>query len=409
MSLSLFLTNKHLRSKKDSRFISVISLITIIGIALGVTVVVIALTVLDGFEKVVSEKIVSMNSHIKITSFGNRNLPTPNEVIPFLNKKMGNEFLDIEPFVSKLAIIKSKKRTEGITINGILNNSSEIELRNYVIRGSFNLQNDSSSLPSILLGKNLAEKLFVKVGDVVTIFALKKDEMPTFDNPPTIQQFIVKGIYESGMSEYDDLNAFINITLAQDIFGMNESVSGYNIKVKNLSAVNSISEKLQDELSYPFYVRTIYQIHQNIFTWLELQKKPIPIILGLIIFVAVFNIIGTMLMIVLERTNSIGVIRSLGANRKVILKVFLYHSVYITFIGILLGNALALILSYLQMQFDIISLPQNVYFLTKVPIVIMPENYLLVTAITFVISILASLIPAVAATKVKPITAIRFN
>jgi lipoprotein-releasing system permease protein len=408
MSLSFLLSIKYLQSKKNSRFISAISAITIVGIALGIIVVVIALTVLDGFEKVISEKIVSMNSHIKITSFGNRNLPPSDEVIPFIDEKFGSRIEKIEPFVAKLAIIKSRKRTEGITINGVLENTKEIGISSYVAEGKFDLSS-KDSLPNIILGKTLAQKLFVKPGAIVTVFSLLKDLAPSFDNPPSIQQFKVSGIYESGMSEYDDLNAFVSISMAQEIFGMENSISGFNLKIKDLKTINQLADDLQTYLGYPFYVRTIFQIHQNIFTWLDLQKEPIPIVLGLIIFVAVFNIIGTLLIIVLERTNSVGILRSLGANKKLIMKVFLYHSLFITSIGIIAGNFLAYLFSILQLHFNIITLPGKVYFVSKVPMAINIENYLLVTAVTFCVSLLASMIPAFVAMKIKPISAIRFN
>ncbi|MEW6701470.1 MAG: FtsX-like permease family protein, partial [Bacteroidota bacterium] len=231
----------------------------------------------------------------------------------------------------------------------------------------------------------------------------------TIENPPAIEQFFVSGIYESGMSEYDDLNAFINLYTAQKILGMEDKISGYNIKVKDITKVKTLADQLQDFLGYPYYVRTIFQVHQNIFTWLELQKKPIPIVLGLIIFVAVFNIVGTLLIIVLERTNAVGILRSVGANRKLIIKTFLYHSVYLIAIGIAAGNILALAISLVQQQFDIISLPAKIYFVNKVPIAIELKNYLLVTVVTVVISLAASLLPAVIASKIKPISAIRFD
>ena len=408
MSLSYFLTKKYLQSKKDSRFLSVISLITIIGIALGITVVIIALTVLDGFEKVIEEKIISMNAHIKITSFGNRNLPPADEVIPFIHKNFGQHIETIEPFISKLAIIRSKKRTEGITINGIKAKTSEIEINNYITNGTFDLSK-KDSIQNIVLGKSLAEKLFVKTNDIVTIFAIKKDQLPSPENPPSIEQYKVAGIFESGMAEYDDMNAFLNITNAQNLFGMDSLVSGYNLKVYSLNNLQALSDSLQDSLGYPFYVRTIYQIHQNIFTWIDLQKKPIPIVLGLIIFVAVFNIIGTLLIIVLERTNSVGILRSLGANRRTILKIFLYHSLYISGIGIIAGNLFAYLLSVIQINFNIITLPGTIYFVSKVPMAINLFNYLLITSVTFIISLIASMLPAFIATRIKPISAIRFN
>jgi lipoprotein-releasing system permease protein len=408
MSVASFLTKKYLRSKKDSRFISFVSLITIGGIALGVTVVIMALTILDGFNKVVSEKIVDFSYHIKITSFGNRNLPSPNETIPGINNRFGNQLEIIQPFVSKLAIVKSKHLTEGITIVGIEPDSKYSGIRKFIKSGSFDLMN-SSELPKIILGEKLAEKMFVKVGDKITAFALRNDKIPSMDNPPSIQQFIISGIYESGISEYDDLSAYTNISVAQEIFGMDKLVSGYNLKVKDISQLKIIANQLQDYLRYPFYVRTIFEVHQNFFTWLELQKKPIPIVLGLIIFVAVFNIIGTLLMLVLERANAIGILRALGARRRLIQQVFLYHSIFITTIGVVIGNFLAFILSYAQQKFDLISLPSAVYFVTKVPIDINSFNYILVTLITITVALIASMLPAWIASRIKPISTIKFD
>jgi lipoprotein-releasing system permease protein len=406
MSLPLFFTNKYIRSKKDSRFLSVISIITILGIAIGVTVVIISLTVLDGYQQVVSEKIIGFGSHIKIISFGNRNLPAPAETILKLNTKFSDNIKNIEPFATKLAIIKSKRLTEGVTLTGIT--ESNKDLQKFIIAGKSDLSK-TNDIQKIILGKSIAEKLFIKIGDIVTIFCLRNDLAPSINNPPSIEQFSVAGIFESGMNEYDDQNAFINLEIAQNLFGMGQSISGYNVKVKNISSVNLSANQIQDYLGYPYFVRTIFQIHQNIFTWLDLQKKPIPIVLGLIIFVAVFNIVGTLLMVVLERTKAIGIFRSLGANRKLIMKTFLYHSTFISIAGIIIGVILSLMLSYLQLKFDIISIPGKIYFVSKVPMSIELKNYIFVSAATFIISFTASLLPAWIASKIKPITAIRFD
>ena len=386
MSLTLYLTKKYFKSKKDSRFISAISVITIFGITLGVTVVIMALSILDGFENVVSEKIINFNSHIKVTSFGNRNLTNPAFEVPYIQKQFGDNFTKIQPFVSKLSIIKSSKVSEGITLLGINPESSSNEFKDFIKQGSFDLSANNSVLPKIILGEKLADKLFVKIGSRITIFSLKKDKIPTPEDPPAIMQFTVSGIYESGISEYDDLNAFIDMQTAQNLFGMGDRISGYNIKVKNKSNLNMLADSLQNYLRYPYYVRTIFQIHQNIFTWIELQKKPIPIVLGLIIFVAVFNIISTLLIIVLERIKTIGILRSLGSNRKLIIKLFLVHSFYLTIIGIIAGNALAFILSIIQKKYGVISLPETIYFVNKAPIFINPNNYLLITCVTLVVA-----------------------
>lgn len=407
MPFITFLLRRYIKSKKESRFISTISFITAFGIALGVSVVIIALTILDGFNKVVTEKIIDLNFHIKITSFGNRDLPNPNTVLLPLEKKFVNQFIEIEPFISKLAIIKNRNYTEGVTISGLSKENLNSIIKKYLKEGT--ISDSDSNSKSIYVGKRLAEKLFVKIGDRVTVFSLHKNKIPSLENPPSIEQFIVGGIFESGMSEYDDLIVYLNIDEARKLFGMNDEISGYNIKVANISKVDSLANQLQEFLGYPYYVRTIFNVHQNIFTWLELQKEPIPIILGLIIFVAVFNIIGTLLMIVLERTNTIGILRSLGMERKKIIALFIYHGLYLTLLGTLTGNLLAYLLSFLQEKFKIISLPANVYFVSSVPVAIDFNNFFWVSSVTILISLIASLVPAIVASKIKPISAIRFD
>ena len=193
------------------------------------------------------------------------------------------------------------------------------------------------------------------------------------------------------------------------MFEIQNSISGYNIKLTNLSEIDTISAKLQSELGYPYYARTIFQVHQNIFTWIDLQKEPIPIVLGLIIIVAIFNIVGTMLMIVLERTSSIGILKSIGFSKKKILRIFFIQGLFLGALGIFIGCILALLLSFLQMQFNIISLPGSIYFISSVPISIDLSNYLLVAVLGLVLSVFASLIPSYIASRMNVISSIRFE
>ncbi|MFH1196325.1 MAG: ABC transporter permease [bacterium] len=408
MSLPLFIANRYVKSKKESKFISLISVISICGIALGVAVLIMALAILNGFEQSIAEKIVQFNSHIKITGFGNRNLPPYQSVIEGIKEKADSSLSSISPFVSKYAIVRSSAKVEGILITGFMKEMDNSDIKNLVFDGDYNHEKVSDNY-GITIGKKLAEKLFVKVGDRLTIFTLKNDQVPSIDNPPAIEQFIVTGIYESGMAEYDDMNAIIDFKVGQELFGMDDKISGYNLRVNNIAVIESLSIELQKFLRYPYYVRSIFKIHQNIFTWLELQKEPIPIVLGLIIIVAVFNIVGTLLMIVLEKTEAIGILKSLGAVKKQIIGIFLLQGIYLALIGIAAGNLLAFILSYLQSNFGIVSLPDTVYFLSSVPIAIRWEHYAIVSASAFFMSIITAFIPSYIASRVKPISALRFD
>ncbi len=407
MSTLFYIALKYIRSQRNSKLLSTVSVISILGIALGIASVNIALTILGGFEETIKEKTIEFNSHITITAYGNKNIPNYKTNYRIIKKILSGNAANISPFITKDAIIKSKHLSEGVKITGILPSGNYTKLKSNIVEGSFSFSDDRKK--GIILGKKLADKLFVKTGDKVTLFVLKNDKPPSPENPPGIEQFIVTGIYESGMSTYDDLQAFISFDDARQMLGMGNKCSGFNIRLATLEKLDSIKTVLKESLGYPFYVRDFYQINKPIFTWLELQKKPIPIVLGLIIVVAVFNIVGTLLMMVLEKTSEIGILKALGTRKKQIVSIFILQGLYLAFVGILLGNFLSLGLSWLQSEYHVISLPASIYFVSSVPVLINPIHYFVVTVIAFILSFLASFIPSYIAAGIKPIQAIRFD
>lgn len=406
MALSFFISRKFLKSRKDSGFLNIISVISILGITIGVATLIIALSVLRGFEKTIQEKITDFDSHIKITAFSGtvQNYDPITEKIEYL---LGQYQTNLTPFASKLAIISSRKRQDGINVIGIPAQSKIERLEQNIISGNFDIGDEDSH--NLVIGKALANKLMLKVGDKVALFALKEDKIPSPQNLPNIERFTISGIFESGMAEYDDMYAYTNLADAQNLFSIGQSINGYDIQISDISKVDSLTSLLRKNLTYPLFARSIFETHRNIFTWIELQQKPIPIILGLIIIVAVFNIIGTLLILVLEKTNAIGILKSLGSNRKLILKIFLTQGLFIGFTGILFGNILALVLMQIQIQFDVITVPSSVYFVTKVPFDLSPFIFLLVSTIAFILSLLAALVPSLIASKIDPIKSLRFN
>jgi lipoprotein-releasing system permease protein len=404
MKFSLFISSRYILSNKDSRLLNLVSIITIIGITLGVATLIIALSVLNGFEKTLTQKITDFDSHIKISSY-KETLPNYNYYISKIESRLKDNIDYVSPGVSKLAIISSKNRKEGINIKG-LSNPKEIEkIKSNIISGNFNFDNDSS----FIIGKTLATKLFAKVGDKITLFALKNDKLPSPADLPNIKRFTVAGIFESGMVEYDNMIGFSSLHAAQDLFSIPNEINGIDIKLVSVEKIDSLTNLIRRDLKYPYYARTIFETHRNIFTWIELQKKPIPIILGLIIIVAVFNIISALLMLVLEKTNAVGVLKSLGAKSRGIIKIFIYQGIYVTLIGILAGNLLAWLLMSIQLKYDVIKVPSSVYFVTHVPIEMTLEIFVIISAITFVLSMLSAIIPSYFATRINPVTALRFD
>lgn len=406
MSLPLYLAKRYIRFNRGSKFLSLISVITIGGIALGVAVLIMAISILNGFEKNISENIIKFNAHINISGFSSKNLLDHKLIEEKLKNTLAGEYSNFSSYISKKVIISKKNSAEGIILNGIDSNYAKIALNNIIKKGS----EDFSKNPfGIIIGKKLAEKFNVGLGDKLTAFAFNNDEPPSLTNLPIVEQFNIIAIYESGMAEYDDIHGFIKFSVANQFFELDNEVTGYNINIKNFEKIDSVKKQLSDMLSYPFYVRTYKDINRHIFTWLELQKKPIPIVLGLIIIVAIFNIVGAVLMLIIQKTGAIGILRSMGANSKQIIQLFIFQGLSLAILGIVIGNGLALFLSYLQNEFKIITLPEQIYYLSSVPISINLEIYLIISAIGFLIAFLTSLIPSYIASRIKPITAIKFN
>ena len=403
MSFPLFVSKRYTLAKRDSRFITFISTIAISGIALGVATLIIALSILNGFADTITNKIINFDSHIQISSYTNT-LPDYHQVVPELEQKLKPYAASINPFAANLCIIGSRTVKDGVNIKGILPGPGWQGIKKDVVSGDFSLGDDD-----MVIGRKLADKLMIKVGDKVTVFALNKNSIPSPQNPPNIKKFRVAGIFESGMSAYDDLNAYVSLKSAQELFNIGGRVSGYDIKLNNISKIDSLTEALSDYLRYPYNVSSIYQIHRNIFTWIDLQKKPIPIILGLIIIVAVFNIIGTLLMVVLEKTNDVGLLKSLGATGSQIRGVFIYQGIFLAVSGIILGNIIAFLLMFIQLEFNIITIPSSVYFMSAVPIEMSPYVFTGVSILAFILCISAAFVPSYIASKIKPVSALRFG
>lgn len=404
MNFSFFVSRRYILSNKDSRLLNLISVISISGIALGVTTLIIALSVLNGFEKTLTQKITDFDSHIKILSY-KESLPNADQYLEKLKNKLKDQIEFISPSISKLAIISTKNRKEGINIKGISEAKEIDKIKSNLVAGKFGLDNNNS----LVIGKTLATKLLLKVGDKVTLFALKNDKIPSMDDLPNIQNFFVTGIFESGMAEYDNMIGYTGIKTAQNLFSMPGEINGIDIKLLSVDKIDSLTQIIRKDLRYPYYARTIYEIYRNIFSWIELQKKPIPIVLGLIIIVAVFNIISALLMLVLEKTNAVGILKSLGAKGSSIIKIFFYQGIYLSAIGIISGNILAWFLMYLQLELNIIKVPSSVYFVTRVPIEMSADVFLLVSAVTFVLSLFSAIMPSYFASRINPVTALRFD
>lgn len=407
MSFQSFISKRFLRPKKESGFISFINLISIAGVAIGVTALIIAVSVLNGFEKEITEKAVSLSSHIQITSFKPEGIKDYNEVIKTISDTKENiNVVSAHPFVQREAVIKFRDKTEGIILKGIRNEDSVFASQRKIINGTGNLSQIDSNTSSIVIGNKIASRLGIELGN--KIFIIATVGIPSAVNTPIIKQFRVTGIYESGLKEYDDVLLYSSLQDAQKIFEMKTNISGIEVMVNSSEDIIPASNQIKKILGYPYYTRTVFQIYKGLFTWVELQKKPIPIVLGLIVIVASVNIVSFLLMIVLEKTETIGILKSLGAANSDIIKIFFFQGMFISIIGIILGNVIGYGLCLLQLKYNLIHIPE-IYYMSRVPLLINWNVGVLITGITLILSIIVTIVPSYLASKLNPVTSLRFK
>ncbi len=405
MGYTRFIARRYLQSRRNAGFFSFIAGIAVFGVALGTAALIIALSVLGGFEREITEKVVGFTSHVQVLGFQNQPLLHPQQTMRLLTDSIPS-VRSIAPFVLREALIRSREGVDGVVLKGIDPARDNSITRRFITSGTYDLEHEPGTQPKIVVGRKLAARLAVQVGGKATIFGIAR--YPHVDNT-RVMQFQVSGIYESGMAEYDDVYAFTDLASAENLFHMGDGVSGYDLLLTSVDSADVVAERAQDLLGYPHYGRTVFQSYRNLFSWIELQKKPIPIILGLIIIVATVNIIGTVLMMVLDKTREIGILRSMGATRAGITWIFLRQGLTIALIGTGIGNAIAFLLCAAQLEFRFFALPSDIYFMTSVPILLRVENFLLVSAISIALCMLCAMLPARLAARLNPVTAIRFS
>ncbi|HMQ80432.1 MAG TPA: ABC transporter permease [Ignavibacteria bacterium] len=406
--VNFFLAKRFLRSKKESSFISFITTISVAGIAIGVAALIIAVSVLGGFEREITEKTISLSSHIQVTSFKKEGIADYNAVIKQLNDPENDLFVkEAHPYVQREAVIKFKDRTEGIIIKGVRNEDSVFSKQRKIVQGTGTLGIIDSSVSNIIVGNKLANKLNIAVGSKVFIIATVG--IPSAANTPAVKGFNVVGIYESGLKEYDDVLLYTDMKDAQKLFSMGPYVTGIELFLTDTGKIRKVTNEIKAQVDYPNNnARNVYQIYKGLFTWVELQKEPIPVVLGLIIIVAAINIIGFLLMLVLEKTETIGILKSLGAKNTDITFIFFFQGMLISLAGIISGNILGYGLCFLQLKYDLIKIPE-IYYMSSVPLEIDINTGIVITLIAVLLSILVTVIPSYMASRLNPITSLRFK
>ncbi|MFQ6616114.1 MAG: FtsX-like permease family protein [Fidelibacterota bacterium] len=408
MSPTTFIALRHLSSRHSFNFISLISYLSVMGMALGLAVLILTLGILNGFEKTVEQKIISFDGHIRLTGFLGRPIPGAS---PSLDSTLSrfSEIQDRAPYVNHAALLRYGGETEGVLVEGISSAKaiSVFGTPKFVTQGRFEFGVRGGDHPGLVMGERLAENLGAGIGSLITLINL--DGLGRPGKAPRVGQFTIVGLYEMGLKEYDESVVYVDLGAAQALFEYGDGITGEILKLRQASQVDPVAQRLDQELGYPYYPSTWKERHRNLFAWLSVQKYPITMVFALIALVAILNITSSLAMIVMEKTREIGVLRAMGYSRRGISRLFLLEGSIIGSVGALLGLGLAYVLGWVQGTYGVLRIPQDIYFMSELPVMFELAHFVAVGLMGFVLSLAATVYPARKAADVLPARAVRYE
>ncbi len=411
-----FMAFRYLRSargrEEGRRFIRFITYVAIGGVALGVAALLLALSIVRGFSNEIEAKIVGFGAHVQVESYQDEPLARADTLISRLASFPGVKFAS--PVVQEFALLRrSRSAIDGVAIWGT--DVPPTYIGESLIAGTIDLSVDSQGRPGVVIGSRLAQTLATNVGETVTAFSMRTDArghvaVESGLMSPRVKQFYVSGIYETSLSNFDELYAFTSLDAARDLLSYDPtSVSRIDLTLDNVDTAQETALAIEDEIGFPVMARSIYEVYSGLFAWVNLQEGIIPIVISVIVLVAAFNIVGTLLMMILEKTREIGVLESMGASRRTLRRLFLWLGMLVGAVGTVIGQGIALGFAVLQQRYAIIPLPEDAYYMKTAPIELNPLDFVVVGIIALVLCTLAAYIPARVAARVEPIRAIHFR
>lgn len=409
----LFVGLRYTRAKRRNHFISFISLTSMVGITLGVTALITVISVMNGFENELRERILGMTAHATINSYeGNlsswRDLQQQAEQHP--------RVVASAPYIQKEGMLMFGQQVNGVLVRGVIpSEESKVSVvGERMVRGRFDSLEDGAY--RIVLGAELASKLSVSVGDKVTVVS-PTASVTLAGVTPRLKRFTVSGIFEVGMYEYDSAMALIHIDDARRLYRMADGVTGLRLQLDDMFAAPRISRELAEQVSGYHWVRDWTQYHANFFRAIKTEKRVMFIILLLIVAVAAFNIVSTLVMVVTDKEADIAILRTLGASPRSIMAIFMVQGTLIgvvgTVIGVVCGVALALnvetIVPAMERMMGVEFLPADVYYISDLPSELHWDDVLRISGVSFLLSVLATLYPAWRASKTQPAESLRYE
>lgn len=405
MNFELFLAKKIIKGSKNS-FSKPIIRISIVAITLGITMMTLSLSVVQGFQAEIEKKVIGFGSHIQVSTYEskglleNKPISKNRDFIDSLKKIKGINH--IQAFANKGAILKTKENNYGVVIKGIDQDYKWTFFNQYILEGKVPQLDSHQKSDEILISSIISDKLRLSVGDEVLAYFIQQ--------PPRMRKFKVSGIYNTGLGEMDEQIILGDIRQIQKLNDWEDhQIGGFEILIDDIEQIKELDEKVYEVIDYDLTATSIIDARPDLFNWLALMDTNVIVIISLLILVCGIDIISALLILILERTSMIGILKAIGAKDASIRKVFIYNAGYLILYGLFFGNLLGIGISLLQLNYGFISLPQEAYFIDKVPIRIDILNLLLLNIGTLLCCLLMLIIPSNIIAKISPIKAIRFD
>ena len=399
--------------EEGHRFLRFITYVAIGGVAIGVATLLLALAIVRGFSREIEAKIVGFGAHVQVENI--RHAPLDNAAV-MLDGIRGLDAVErAQPVVSEFALLRrSQTEIDGVSVWGT--DALPAYLSGAIIKGSGELNREEAGEHRLVIGSSLARSLGLGLGDRVTVFstrnmaALAGGEASLLAARPRAKQFDVTGIYETFLADFDETYVFTTLAVARSLLDYApDEVTRLDLTLHDPAEAGAIAANVEETFGFPVMARTIFQVYRGLFAWVNLQEAIIPFVIGVMIIVAAFNIVGTLLMVIMEKTREIGVMASMGASRRSIQRLFLWLGLFVGAAGTVLGLGVALVLALTQQRYDLIPLPAEAYYMSTAPVALNPFDFLIVGAISLVLCVLASYIPARFAARIDPLKVIRFS
>jgi len=424
------IARKHLTRRKRAGFISLITMISVGGVAIGVMALIVVLGVMSGFDREFKSKIVNVQPHLRIEKVGG--VDRPDEVMQQIKGYPISDLMSMSKFVEGQAMIRSETNATGIIVKGIDQAEDHSVYQDHLVLGQFNIKDDTietqkrrlflfktkreEDIGRIVIGEHLAAKLNVSIGDRVSLITPFRSASSSFKlTQVESAPFVVSGIFRIGRYDFDSALVIISLNRAQRMYHLGQNVTGISLRFGNVDDAEKWKFMFLRDLPPDYYVRTWYDMNQTFFQALKVEKSMLTILLALIILVAAFNIVSTLTMIVMEKTRDIGILRAIGATAGSIRKIFIFEGVSVGFWGILLGVASGLALALnLNAVADFIKrttgfeiFPSDIYYFDHIPVLVHPTDVIGIVGFAFLITLLSGVYPAHRAAQLNPIEALR--